>query len=88
MSELQHNRQPTTVRFIKLSASGHDEKDLPWGEETEREFASLMKNGYAVFVNDTQVHTLIEAQDFWAELGGEEELMRVTAVPALRGGAD
>lgn len=71
-----------SVRFKKLSSNGHDEWEA-FGEEIEKEFQTLVQRGYALFVNEVQVHELSEVQSMWAELEGSPE---VICVPALAGG--
>lgn len=82
--------KPTRVIFRKLSGAGHDEWEKADASEIQREFEQLMKNGYALFVNEQQAHSLAEAEAAWAELvgAGSEAPMYVTAVPALRGGSN
>jgi len=73
------------LRINKLTRNGHDELE---GDSLEKEFKELIANGYALFVNEVQVHELSEVEQFWRELGEPEEFVEVTAVPALRGGAN
>ena len=86
MSELRNDSETIRATFRKLSGKGHDEWEASGLEAIQSEFDQLMKNGYALFVNETQVHNLAAAQAAFLEMGGEHSMV-VTAVPALRGGS-
>jgi len=92
MEREETNRAEETNRvfvFRKLSSGGHDEYEKGSTEEIQAEFTALLAGGYALFVDEVQVRSLEEAVGYWDTLFPTiKERTYVTAVPAIRGGAN